>query len=241
VPRPAHPLRGVLSGHVPLSLYIYIGEFKKDAKRKLESLCEEIKNGNTDKGDLFERYGATYVRAYRGIAHAIDLVKKPKAYERIQRPKNGIWFGTTGSGKTWDAEQVAIDNGQSMFKVPIRQLKDGWYDGYNGEDIILFDDFRGKSMEPHEFLNLLDGMVRFPVKGGYVENKSSCLFFTSPDHPINWWPKWYDKCDNNWAQVARRLDKVYYCQKESVDKWLEPQEVKNEDANFYKHETVKIN
>jgi len=175
-------------------------------------MCEEIKEGCNDKAYLFDKYGATYLRIYRGVEHCMQLTKKPKVYERTEIPANGIWFGKAGSGKTWAAEEAAIKAGMSMYKMPIAQLKKGWYDGYGGEEIILFDDFRGSSMEPHEFLNLLDGLRSFPIKGSYIENKSRVLFFTSPDHPINWWPKWYAKDPNNWAQVKRRLDKVYSCE-----------------------------
>lgn len=202
----------------------------------LQQLTDEIKAGNHDKRDLFIKYGPVYTRVYRGIDHCINLVKKPKAYHRKERPKNCIWFGKAGSGKTWDAEQTAIDAELSMFKIPMRQLKQGWYDGYAGEEIILFDDFRGSSMEPHEFLNLLDGLDRLPVKRDYVSNHANHLFFTSSDHPINWWPKWYSKDPNNWAQVRRRLDKIYLAQDHQVS---------NVDIDEYKIyqteiETVKV-
>lgn len=179
-------------------------------------MVEEIKSGNNDKAALFEKYGSTYLRMYKAADHCINLVAqtKPKPYTRTIAPKNGIWFGEAGCGKTYGAEQVAIDNGKSMFKIPIAQLKKGWYDGYQGEEIVLFDDFRGSSMEPQEFLNLLDGIAQFPIKGGHVQNKASVLFFTSPDHPINWWPKWYAKTPNNWKQVQRRLNVVYNCTKD---------------------------
>jgi len=201
-----------------------------------DAMIEEIKNGETDKEKLGEKYGATYVRMYRGVDHYIGLMKKPRVYERTEVPDNGIWFGKAGSGKTWDAEQKAIDRGMSMFKVPIAQIKKGWYDGYGNEEIILFDDFRGGSMEPHEFLNLLDGLERLPIKGSHVANKSKVLFFTSPDHPINWWPKWYAKDDNNWAQVKRRLRKIFYCENQNIT------ETDIEDYNVYKNtiETVKV-
>jgi len=202
----------------------------------LQQLTDEIKAGNHDRRDLFVKYGPVYTRVYRGIDHCINLVKKPKPYQRKERPKNCIWFGKAGSGKTWDAEQTAIDAELSMFKIPMRQLKQGWYDGYAGEEIILFDDFRGSSMEPHEFLNLLDGLDRLPVKRDYVSNHANHLFFTSSDHPINWWPKWYSKDPNNWAQVRRRLDKLYIAQDHQVS---------NVDIDEYKIyqteiETVKV-
>lgn len=201
-----------------------------------DELFDEVKNGTTDKAELFRKYGPVYARMYRAVDHCMQLVAESstKPYQRKEVPANGIWFGKAGSGKTWAAEQAAIDQGFSMFKVPIAQVRKGWFDGYEGEQIILFDDFRGSSMEPHEFLNLLDGLQRLPIKGGYVKNLSKVLFFTSPDHPINWWPKWYAKDSNNWAQVKRRLDKVFSCDEQVAT------ETAIGDAEFYKTQIETI-
>lgn len=210
---------------------------KEAEKVKNAQMWEDIYNGQKSKQELFGEYKGYYGRVYRAVEHCARLVKKPKVYERTERPRNGVWFGKAGSGKTYGAEQVAIDMNESMFKMPIHQMKKGWYDGYAGETIILYDDFRGSCMEPHEFLNLLDGLQRLPIKGGYEENKARCLFFTSPDHPINWWPKWYAKDENNWAQVKRRLDKIYWC----VDK--KETETDINESQLYKNteEIFKIN
>jgi hypothetical protein len=218
--------------------YLYIGDMPKDGGKplKLQNLIDEVKEGETSKKALLEKYGAVYVRTYRGIDEAMRLLKKPKVYQRREAPKNMIWFGKAGQGKTWDAEQVAIDAELSMFKIGMKQLKQGWYDGYAGEDAILYDDFRGASMEPHEFLNLLDGLERLPIKGSFVENTSRFLLFTRSDHPINWWPKWYAKDPNNWEQVKRRLNVIYF-----TDQQVSTATDKEEFA-IYKNEieTVKI-
>jgi len=199
-----------------------------------EEMFEEIKGGCTDKAYLAEKYGATYGRIYKAVAHTMDILHKPEPYKRTKKPANTIWFGKAGHGKTHAAEQEAIDGELSMYKIPIAQLKKGWFNGYKGEEVILFDDFRGSSMEPQEFLNLLDGLRQLPIKGDYVENKSHTLFFTSPDHPINWWPKWYAKTDNNWAQVKRRLGTIFLAQDQKSI------EIDIEDSNIYKNEIETI-
>jgi len=176
----------------------------------LRALCEDIKKGETDKRKLFETYGDAYVRVYKGIDHAISLIKKPKPYARKERPKNSIWFGNAGAGKSWDIEQTAIDAGLSMFKVPMKQLEKDWYNGYEGEEILWLDEFRGGTMKPQHFLEFLDGLALLPVKNGYAPSQVKYIFMASPHHPINWWPQWYAKEPNNWAQVKRRLDQVLY-------------------------------
>jgi len=197
-------------------------------------MFEDIKAGEANKEKLFEEYGPTYGRMYRAVDHCISLVKKPKIYERENRPTNVVWFGTAGSGKTYAAEQEAIDAKKSMWIATADQIKSGWYDGYAGEEIVFIDDFRGEIMKPHEFLNLLDNKnKRRPIKGGFVDFSPKQIYITSPDHPVNWWPNWYDRTDNNWAQVKRRLDKVI-----RVDKMMQEQ-IPVEDSYLYKTITLQ--
>jgi len=66
--------------------------------------------------------------------------------------------------------------------------------------------------------------------GGYEPFKPLHILITSSDHPINWWPKWYEKDDNNWAQVKRRIKVCYNIyQREQV-----PTETDLNDVNMWK-------
>lgn len=128
-----------------------------------------------------------------------------------------------------------MDGGLSMFKVPMKQLESGWYDGYQGEEVLWFDEFRGGTMKPQHFLELLDGLDRLPIKGSFIPNQSKYLFFASPDHPINWWLNWYKKDPNNWAQVKRRLDKIY-----SVAERVVTDVTSISETEFKKEESTEI-
>lgn len=140
-----------------------------------------------------------------------DMEKAKKPYTRNERPENCIFFGDAGAGKSYACEQKAIDNSMSMQAIDMQQLKAGWYTDWEEQDICWLDDFRGEVMKPHEFLALLDNTSKTkPVKGGKVDFNPKAILITSPDHPINWWPKWYAKNPNNWAQVKRRLDRVVH-------------------------------
>lgn len=208
-------------------------------KKDLKKLLDDIKQGVRSEYKLLSDYGPVWARNHRAVSKAIALYDQgpERPYTRQQRPLNAIWFGDAGTGKTYQAEELCISGNHRMFKVPMNQLKKGWYDGYNREEIILFDDFRGSTMTPNEFLNLLDGIPRLNVKGAFATNKATLLLFTSPDHPINWWPKWYAKTENNWAQVKRRLDKVIHCISQD-----QREETRLDEANLYKNqvETIRI-
>jgi len=67
-------------------------------------------------------------------------------------------------------------------------------------------------MKPADFLQLVNNTADTkPIKGGSIEFDPETILITSSDHPINWWPNWYKKDPNNWAQVARRI-RIYHCE-----------------------------
>lgn len=177
--------------------------------RKMEEMIREINNGQHDKKYLLQKYEATYARIYRAVDHCIEISKEIPDAGQNTPLKVIVWFGKAGQGKSHSARQYLIDNHMKKAHTQTwAKMKKGWWDGYNGHQTILFDDFRGSAMEPQQWMNLVDGEEdQLPIKGSHKENKATLLLFTCPDHPINWWKKWYAKTpdDNNWNQIKRRL------------------------------------
>jgi len=180
----------------------------------IRDMMEDIKDGEKSITALAEKYGGTYLRTYKGVQNLIDAYSdlSDTPYVRKPAPETVVFFGPTGTGKTFSCEEFAIQNKMSMGIINMQQLRSGWFTGWKNERIMLLDDFRGRAMEPHEFLNLLDAkMDSVPVKRGSRSiARLSHIFITSDTHPINWWPKWYEKDSNNWAQVKRRIRACYY-------------------------------
>jgi len=167
-------------------------------------------------------------------------INKKRKYERKQPPKNCVLFGLSGVGKSYAAEGYAIENDMSMYKINMQQLKQGWYTGWGQEDIMWLDDFRHECMKPHEFLNLLDGLDEIPIKGGSTPFKAQVLLITSPDHPINWWPKWQKKDKNNTTQLLRRLQSIVHCRKEGEDYIKEILNDWTETADLFKNTEEEV-
>ena len=65
---------------------------------------------------------------------------------------------------------------------------DKWWDGYHGEETVIFDGLKGSSMRLHDFQLIVD---RYPVKvetkGSTVELSATTLVFTSNKHPSEWY------------------------------------------------------
>lgn len=115
---------------------------------------------------LRENYPEFYCRYYKGL-------------ERLQE-KGDKWrdvtvtftWGGSGTGKT--REVMEMDD---VFKIdpPYK-----WWDGYEGESILLIDDYREGSIERGMLLNLLDGYrMRLETKGSHTWAKWSKVYITS--------------------------------------------------------------
>lgn len=108
--------------------------------------------------------------------HALKQVKRNWVCEVF------CYWGDTGTGKTQKVFELEPD----VFVCPDNQLR--WFDGYTGEDAVLFDDFLSVKNEKFPFLlKLLDSKrMDVPVKGGFVNWKPRRIYFTSNVRVQDW-------------------------------------------------------
>ena len=87
------------------------------------------------------------------------------------------WYhGSSGHGKT---EAVFNEFGTEVFS-PINYK---WWDGYDGHEVVLIDDFRKDFCKFHELLKLLDKYpYRVECKGGSRQMKALTIIITCPYH-----------------------------------------------------------
>lgn len=104
---------------------------------------------------------------------------------QYQTPKRIIVIcGPTNTGKTTYAK--------SLGTYYALDPEDSWFDMYMGEEIVLFDEFIGKSMPMERFNMLWDGTrTMMKTKGGFVKVTAHTFVFTSNVHPESWWPNAY--------------------------------------------------
>lgn len=207
-----------------------IGEFPVQGKRSdLDKLTREVLDGANDELALADKYESKYLRTYKGIRELIRMVKekKPAPYKRKDGRQCHILFGKTGVGKTWRAEEFAIQMGLSM-KLMGDQIATGFWDGYAGEEAICIEDFTGRMMRPQLLFNLIDGVTeKLSIKGAFVDCKAKYILITTDTHPINWWPEWVDEDLNHWAQVRRRVT-IQECLAKDDARMIKP----DDDAKF---------
>jgi len=90
-------------------------------------------------------------------------------------------LGPTGTGKTRTAMELA---GEDVYIKP----PGPWWDNYNGEHTIVWDEFYGHSYPFTELLQVLDRYpLLIPFKGGFHQFSSKRIIFTSNQEPENWY------------------------------------------------------
>lgn len=129
-------------------------ENKLGARNDLVQIVEDIKNG-ADKYELIDNYPTQYVRYSNSFQKIKQELLERQGAETFRKLEVIYIYGSTGVGKTrYVMEKYGYQN---VFRVT--EYASGTFDGYNGQDVILFDEFRS-SIPISKMLVYLDG---YPV------------------------------------------------------------------------------
>jgi hypothetical protein len=140
-------------------------------------------------------------------------------------PQVELYIGPTGTGKTHLACNSAPDD-----DVYLKDCDLDYWDGYNGQKTVVFDEFAGKSskMPLATLLRYTDRYRKqLNVKFGSTYLEATRIIITTNIHP----KEWYD-WKNRWEQynaLKRRITKVVqfsdYLVSEEVEKdsFFDPQ------------------
>lgn len=128
--------------------------------------------------DVADECFGTFLRYERGIRAYYDM----QTVQRDWKTDVYVYWGPTGTGKT---RRVHEDE-EDLWVASDNSLK--WFDGYNGQEAVLFDDFVSIRNDKFGFLlQLLDRYpMRVPVKGRFVNWAPKRIYFTS-NLPVEEW------------------------------------------------------
>lgn len=154
-------------------------------KRKIDDGASEL--------DIATDHFTTWTRNYKAFARYRMLSNKRKCTE-----KHVLWLhGPSGSGKT----KYAYDNYPNAYwKPPCTK----WFDGYDGEETVIFDDLRSDWFSFSYMLRLLD---RYPLqvecKGGSINFTPTTIVITAPCTPDMLY-----YIDEDISQLMRRISEI---------------------------------
>lgn len=175
------------------------GERPIQGKRNdLNKLAEDLKEKKTtvkqillDKPMMFHQYGRT-------LTALEDTINNR---EKRNFKTNCTWlFGKTGTGKTKRVMDETIN--KSYYMVP---NDNGWWDNYEGQEIVIFDDLRYGDIKYAQLLKLTD---RYPYqvrrRGTHPrEFVSKHIYITSSMHPEDIFTDLHEK--DSLEQLYRRI------------------------------------
>lgn len=165
---------------------------------------------NNDPIELYDKCVISAESCMR-MMKAREFIQQYRQLTRTVKPIVLWFYGETGTGKTRTAMQIAEESGLRYWISSDPELK--WFDGYNGQEYAIIDDFRRQGIKFSWILRLTD---RYPllvqVKGGYVRWIPLVIIITCPVPPREAY-QWLDKDGElqDWDgidQLTRRIDDV---------------------------------
>lgn len=194
----------------PMKLFEYCkkdGNFREygkltsqGARNDLTPFYEGIRAGNPV-ATLFEEYPRQTLQ-YLGNIERIRL----RFGQSDRVPPKVFWIhGSTGVGKTKYVYEREPDVWASSDNLK-------WFDGYEGQEAVLFDDFRARDVSYQFLLRLLDRYpLNVPIKGGFVPWVPRRIYVTCPLDPAGAFEnELHDK--EPLAQLTRRIHSVIHLQ-----------------------------
>lgn len=173
------------------------GEKAKQGKRSdLSHIYESIRNGENIK-DLWDDNPEEFSKYHKAFEKYATLVQPTRNWQTELE----IYFGDAGTGKSRKAHEENPD----AYDLLIPNSDTIWFDGYNGHDTVIIDDFYG-NMPISMLLKLADRYAyRVPVKGGSTNFCPKKIIITSNVHPA----LWYKNIDVKLKEAfARRITKI---------------------------------
>jgi hypothetical protein len=169
---------------------------KQGRRSDLEEIRTHLDGGGTVE-DVASSYFGQWVMYRRAFKEYVTL----KLPHRTWKPKVFVLWGNTGTGKT----RFCFDQVQDQtYWMPGDY---SWFDGYEGQPIVILDDYRGE-YPLQLLLKLLDRYpMTVPIKGGFAKWLPKKIYITSNLRP----EEWYKQSDfRSIAALMRRFDSVEF-------------------------------
>lgn len=143
----------------------------------------EFPTNQGERTDIDDIKECTTMKEAFNTGHNLQCVQYYEKYlkyfeePRRLKPMCYWYFGPTGCSKTWLAKKIAKNWGKVYHKTN----KSKWWDGYDGEQVIILDDYnKNWDIDFNELLHVCQGGEhRIETKGGTRQLKGLRIFITS--------------------------------------------------------------
>jgi len=164
----------------------------------LDDVVQAIEDGATF-SDIAVSHPVQSIKFHSGILRNIQARQAPRSLEALPRVLS--LYGTTGSGKSRTAHSI-LPEVSRYVKCPSTA---NWWDGYQGEELLVLEEFRGQITKA-QFFRLVDRYsARVQLKGSCCQIQATSVVICSPKPPRLWWT-WEEDGDADLeSQLERRL------------------------------------
>lgn len=173
---------------------INVNNQRQGSRTDLETIRTQLTEG-ADPMEIATENFSQWVQYGRRFDDYRRLLRTQQVKDWNQPRDVIVLWGTTGTGKTRSA----------MEHKPTLVEYDGKFHGYDGQPVVLFDDFDWRNMPRSIFLRLTD---RYPytlrVMYGTEPWLAGTIYITSNDNPADWY--------RGDPAVQRRLTYVHHLQ-----------------------------
>lgn len=174
-------------------------DFPQGKRSDLLQIKEKISEPGWKHADLYNCHFSSSVRYMNGIEKAAFYLAKAQQKERDVRV-HWLW-GKAGSGKSRTARAGLTIN--DYYACPAPQGGRIWWDGMEGENVLIIEEFNQNTMSIEELLRILDRYpLMLPVKGAHTWANWTKVYITSQFHYSTVYPfASEDQC----AALRRRI------------------------------------
>lgn len=170
---------------------------KQGERQDLINYVADIKGGKLE-GELWDSDHTAVWAKYQHVYPRVRAQMAAQVKNNFRKLDVKVLFGPPGTGKT---SSIVEDYPDIYFAQP--DLR--WWPQYDGQDVILIDDFYGQC-RPSWLLRILDGyQLQVEYKGGHTYARWTKVFITSNVHPVEWYK---DIPDQVRAAIMRRINSI---------------------------------
>lgn len=178
------------------------GEMSQQGQRNdLARFVENLRADGLDAARAVDP--VTFIKYTAGIMRFRCVVARQQG--RRDPPRVLLMYGPPGCGKT----RFFYDTFAEGVSVPC--ASGFWFDGYEGQDAVLLDDFDGRASHwtLSNTLRVLDRYyVELPIKGGFTSWTPKTIVITTNVHPKQWFD--FTNREPQFGALMRRITEVHW-------------------------------
>lgn len=184
------------------------GEPSKQGQRNDLRKLKAMIDGGGDMLDIAEEDFGTFIRYHKGFERYKSLLDARRRKEApLEAPQVFVYTGPSGSGKSWRCRNDP-DFIKDGYQYMAQQVGKMYFDNYNGEKVLWFDEFSGSTMPFTLFCRIADKYgVRVETKGGSVELMGiKKILISSIEPPEEWWkdsPRYQRDPNQLWRRITQ--------------------------------------